>query len=147
MTTSTERAVGPPRPLVVDCSICVPWLLRDERGGVAERLLAQLGEHVLWAPPIWALELANTLHAARRRERLPEIDWQGALADADRLPVRIDPRLPAVSELAELAARHRLTAYDASYLELALRRRFALATADADLARAAREAGIELFAH
>ena len=143
MATSTDPAPQR-RPLVVDCSICVPWLLPDERSGLTERLLARLGEHALWAPPIWALELANTLHMARRRERLPDTEWRGALADADRLPVRIDPWIPPVSELAELAVRHGLTAYDATYLELALRRRFALATADADLARAAREAGAEL---
>jgi predicted nucleic acid-binding protein len=142
VATSTE---APPRTLVVDCSICLPWFLADERSKSAERLLGRLDHFELWAPPIWPLELANALDLARRRRRLAAEDWRRALANADRLPVRVDPRLPGVAEIGGLAERHGLTTYDASYLELALRRRFALATADADLARAAREAGVELL--
>ena len=144
MATSTESAPEP-RPLVVDCSVCLPWFLPDERNGTAEHLLDRVDRFDFWAPPIWSLELGNALCLAKRRKRLPDEHWRRALANADRLPVRIDPWIPQVAEIGELAARHGLTTYDATYLELALRRRFALATADADLARAARDSGAELI--
>ena len=44
-----------------------------------------------------------------------------------------------------LARRYQLSAYDAAYLELALRTGLPLATLDADLAKAATSAGVPMF--
>ncbi len=44
-----------------------------------------------------------------------------------------------------LADRHRLTVYDATYLELALRLSLPLATLDDDLRRAAQDEGVTLL--
>lgn len=138
--TSTELA--PPRGLVVDCSVTLAWFLLDERNELAERILAHIGQLELWAPPIWRYELANGLEVARRRGRLRSSHWHEAIREAGLAPVRIDPTLPGCPELAELAAREKLTTYDAAYLELALRRGLPLATLDADLAAAAERHGV-----
>jgi predicted nucleic acid-binding protein len=48
----------------------------------------------------------------------------------------------SLTDVLNLARRHRLSSYDASYLELALRTGLPLATLDADLAKAARKSGL-----
>ena len=142
--TSTEAASGvtPPRGLVVDCSVTLAWFLLDERNELADRILGRVEQLELWSPLIWRYELANGLDVARRRGRLKRSDWQEAIREAARAPVRIDPGLPDIRELAELAERHGLTTYDAAYLELALRRGLPLATLDTDLAAAAEQHGV-----
>ena len=58
------------------------------------------------------------------------------------LPFREDQ---ALGRTLEVAREHRLSTYDACYLELAERMRLPLATLDADLAKAAREIGVGLL--
>lgn len=140
MATSTEA--GPERALVVDCSICLAWFLPDEQSDLAQELLDRLGRLDFWVPPLWRLELANGINLALRKGRLDAQDRARYLESIERLPILLDPTVPTVTELAELAATHRLTTYDAAYLELALRRRMPLATLDVDLAAAAAERGV-----
>ncbi len=52
------------------------------------------------------------------------------------------PLIADFARLSELAARYRLTAYDAAYLDLALRLGLPLATLDADLKKAAQAEGV-----
>jgi predicted nucleic acid-binding protein len=139
--TATERAEPERRALVVDCSVTLPWFLFDEQSTLSESLLRGIERYELRAPGIWRLELANGLELARRRGRLSAAAWEEAVAQAARAPVRIDPEPPDLAGIARLAERHGLTAYDAAYLELALRRELPLATADAELAAAARAHG------
>jgi len=63
------------------------------------------------------------------------------------LPIVIDEHTPhlALSTLLDLARSERLSTYDASYLELAMRRGMPLATKDDDLANAARRVGVTLL--
>jgi predicted nucleic acid-binding protein len=63
------------------------------------------------------------------------------LRDISRLAVTLDGS-PDEREVMALARRHRLTVYDAAYLELALREELPLATLDAALAEAARREGV-----
>ncbi len=141
-STELELPAAPPSGLVVDCSVTLAWFLVDEENELAEQILARVDRIELWSPPIWRYELANGLAIALRRGRLTPENWKEAIREAARTPVRIDPALPGLAELAELAAAHRLTAYDAAYLELALRRRLPLATLDTALAAAATERGV-----
>ena len=61
--------------------------------------------------------------------------------------IEVDPNTFAhvLSDTLQLARRYRLSSYDASYLELALRMALPLATLDADLHRAASKAGVKTF--
>lgn len=51
----------------------------------------------------------------------------------------------ALSDTLHLARRYKLSAYDASYLELALRSGLSLATLDEELQKAAKKAGVKRF--
>jgi predicted nucleic acid-binding protein len=51
----------------------------------------------------------------------------------------------ALSDTLQLARRYKLSSYDASYLELALRLGAPLAMLDEDLQKAAKKAGIKRF--
>ena len=62
------------------------------------------------------------------------------------LPIIVDRAIavPLMPHLLALAHRHRLSAYDAAYLDLAQREAAPLATRDQSLRRATQSAGIEL---
>ena len=98
-------------------------------------------------PALWYWEMANGLLVASRRGRKewsevrPQLEWLGALD----IVVDDDSISAAWHLTASIALRHRLTAYDAAYLELALRRSLPLATLDKALARAARAEGVEVI--
>lgn len=99
------------------------------------------------APQLWPLEMLNGLLTAERRGRLDasaRVRMTRSLADP---PIRIDEETAALAwtAISELAERHRLTANDAAYLELAHRLELPLATADDALATAAESAGVALL--
>ena len=133
--------------LVVDASVVLAWLLPDEHSGAAQHIVESFAHESAQAPGLLGLEVANALTQAGRRARIP-VALQRELLDAClALPIALDPTDGhAVVRCGELARRHALSAYDAAYLELAARRRFALATFDTALARAARKEGIALVA-
>jgi predicted nucleic acid-binding protein len=93
------------------------------------------------------VEVANGLIMAERRQRASQADITEALNLVAALPVEIDGETArrAVSDTAALARQYRLTIYDAAYLELAMRRRAALATSDNALIMAAKQAGVAIF--
>lgn len=130
---------------VIDASIALGWLLDDERTSTALQLLDQLGHQRALVPPLFWLEVGNALHVAARRKRLAHAAGE-VFDDLKRLPITIDTESPVQTtrEAISLAARHDITVYDATYLELALRTRASLATLDAALAAAARRAGVAL---
>jgi predicted nucleic acid-binding protein len=109
-------------------------------------------EHVvregLLVPPIWPAEVANGLLNARRRGRLAPDELPAALALFEGLPVMVAPpaSLASIRQLVDTGAAAELTAYDAAYLDLALREAAPLATQDEALRRAATKVGVELFA-
>ena len=127
--------------IVVDASITVDWLLDDEldsRAGAALDLLRRDGAVV---PQHWHYEIRNALLTAERRRRVPQGGIKGRLHGLRNLPILTDQeaRLP---EALELARTHRLSFYDALYLELATRRGAPLATLDRALDRAAVTEGV-----
>ena len=119
------------------------WLLHDEEDPRANAALARLAEAEALVPQVWHLEVRNALLLAERRGR---ISGKGALArvrSLKGLPIRTDGE-PDFDTVFELARLHRLTVYDATYLELAKCRSGALASLDAALVRAAFEEGLTL---
>jgi predicted nucleic acid-binding protein len=93
------------------------------------------------------LELANALAMSERKGRITPARTSQFIALIDGLPILIDERTPniALSSVLELSRRERLSTYDASYLELAMRRGVPLATKDDDLARPADRVGVTLL--
>jgi len=131
---------------VVDCSITLPWFLEDERTKFTDQLLNAIHEVEYWVPSIWRLEMVNGLLMAERRKRIDKTWRIESVNQVTRLNVRVDPIQPSLSAVANLAERHGLTAYDAAYLELAMRLKVGLITQDGDLVRAADSEGLPVQA-
>jgi predicted nucleic acid-binding protein len=134
---------------VIDASATLPWRFEDEATPWTESLLDRIesGEEAL-APAHWPLEVVNTLLMGRMRGRITSQQLTEFIGDLAALPIRLEPppdpvQWPAIVTLAE---RHRLTAYDAAYLELAQRVGLPLATLDGDLRKAAQAEGAALVA-
>lgn len=119
----------------------MPWFFPDEATQFTEGLLDALGTQVLWAPTLWVLECTNVLQSAQRRRRI-DANRRAEIADElSELPVRLDPQTPDFVSLDRLASTHSLSAYDAAYLELALRKSLVLVSLDDRLTAAARAIG------
>ena len=131
-------------PLVVDSSVTAAWILPDERTPAALKARSQVLLEGGLVPAHWWYETRNTLLMAERRNRTTEALNALALSTLVQLPiVQTQPHDDA--KIFAVARRHRLTFYDAAYLELAAREKVALATFDSELARAASAEGVSLL--
>lgn len=135
---------------VLDNSVAMRWLLansRPEDGAYADAVLGALASQQAQVPSLWALEAANVIARAEARGLLTEARSQVFLALLAQLDIVEDHATAshALGQTLSLARRYGLSAYDAAYLELAERCGLALATLDAELAAAARAAGVPLF--
>ena len=126
----------------LDTSTVIAWALRepDPRAASARLLIRSEEAHV---PALWWFELRNALVVNERRGRITEVATMRFLRDLARLRLVVDG-LPDEAAVMTLARRHRLTVYDAAYLELALRNSASLATLHGALAGAARVEGVAL---
>ena len=122
--------------VVIDCSVSAAWILPDELSARSEKLLARVlaGEIRLVVPTLWHYESVNLLRNAVLRRRLTEPAAKQALHLLSEIPLEtVDPIQHGRSAILETALRHRLSAYDASYLALADARGIGLLTGDSDL--------------
>ena len=147
MAKAKERARKPAEGFVLDNSIVMAWSFEDEVDEYADAVLEKLADTRAVVPVLWPLEVANALLMGERRKRSTEaetIKWTGILAS---LPITIDGETNshAWSDTLSLARGHNLTAYDAAYLELAIRRGLPLATIDGKLRTAAEAVGVALL--
>jgi predicted nucleic acid-binding protein len=133
---------------VIDASATLPWCLKDEESAWTIGLLRRLGtgDRIL-VPAHWPTEVSNGLLMATRRKRIPvgrsALFWD----ELAFLPIAVEaPLSPAQAKsVLVLCDRHGLTAYDAAYLELAMRIASPLATLDDALRRAAPSEGVSLI--
>ena len=125
----------------IDASVTLPWFFDDEAVPFTEGLLDRLGEQDVWAPALWVLECTNALHSAERRGRIDASRRSEIVEELGALPVRVDREPLSFAAIDRLADAHGLTAYDAAYLELALRRSLTLVSLDERLVAAARAIG------
>jgi len=131
-------------PFVVDASVTASWLLPDEIDARAEHAYALLDTDWVVVPSLWWFEIRNVFIINERRGRIDQEKTERALGLLSSLPIQLDQGAEEAMLLA-LARRHRLTVYDAAYLELARRQRLPLATLDDMLTRAARVENIALI--
>ena len=118
----------------------------DESNPDAEKLLYSIAEAGAVVPPLFKIEVGQGLLMGVRRKRVTESFPQEAIALLNALPLELDADGAGRTwtTCIQLAAAHGLTLYDATYLELAIRGGRPLATLDARLALAARQAGAAL---
>jgi predicted nucleic acid-binding protein len=127
---------------VVDASVSAAWFLPQEATTATEAALQATTTHDVWVPALWLLEVGNLLLSAQRRKRITADKRRELAAAASALRLQVDREPVTITALDELAATHILSAYDAAYLELAIRRRLPLATLDEALLAAMALAGV-----
>ncbi len=134
---------------VLDASIVLTWCFPDEEAQKAQEVSERIatGEAVL-VPAFCPHEILNALLVGEKRKRLTPELTKAFIEDLKHLPIEVDLAITAanVFEKTQLLCRkHSLTAYDAAYLEIALRSHCPLATADDDLRRAAIAEGVSVL--
>lgn len=131
---------------ILDCSISASWCLKDESNEEANKVLERLGEDDVLIPSIWPIEMANVLVVAERRGRISSADAARAVEILLSLPIQAERgNLENLGAIRIMAREHKLSAYDACYLELALRTGLPIATLDHALQVAARKCDVPLF--
>lgn len=136
---------------VLDASVALLWLApatNPAGARYAEQALMALKSMSATVPSLFTLEIANVVTRLESKESITEADSHRYLTLLGRLHINVDQAtaVQALGNTLNLARRYKLSAYDASYLELALRAGLPLATLDRTLAIAARDAGVRLFA-
>jgi predicted nucleic acid-binding protein len=130
--------------MVIDASVALGWVFDDEHSPIAAAVVDLLADDVASVPAIWWFEVRSALLVNERKGRLTTKGFSASLRVLSNIPVDVD-RSPDEDALLGLARRHRLTVYDAAYLELAVRHGVPLATLYGALAAAARAEGIALL--
>ena len=133
--------------LVLDASATLAWLLPEELSGAITAAFDLIADDCAWVPSLWRIEVANSLSVKLRRGRITPLQRRESLVDLKLLPIYCDQETNdhVWDRTLELADRHNLTVYDATYLELAMRLSLPLATLDEDLRKAAQREGVPLL--
>jgi predicted nucleic acid-binding protein len=133
--------------MVVDASVALAWCFPDEVSDYADSVLLAVENQTIVVPAIWPVEITNALLVGQRRKRITQSDVRRFVELFKGLDVTVETQSVAdsVSNIFPLAQNYRLSAYDAAYLDVAVRHEITLATLDADLQRAAKAIGISIF--
>jgi len=135
-------------PFVLDASMTLSWAFEGESTPFTISVLKSLETVHAVVPALWPFEVANVLRTAERRGRMDAAAQAVFLERLRLLPIAIEHRPAAwlAQQILPLARAHDLSAYDAAYLELAIREALPLATLDDDLRQAACAVGVALVA-
>jgi predicted nucleic acid-binding protein len=132
--------------LVLDASMTLSWAFEGEATPLTVAVLKSLETVQAIVPALWPFEVASVLSTAERRGRMTAAAQAAFLERLRLLPIAVEHRPPTwlALQILPLARTLKLSAYDAAYLELAIREGLPLATLDDDLRRAACAAGAAL---
>lgn len=133
---------------VLDCSVTMAWLFRDEATDSSESALSALeAGAVAHVPTLWSLEVSNVLLVGERRRRISTAQTNGFLESLHGFDIRIDglTTTHAMRTTLSLARQYGLSVYDGFYLEFAHRSGVPLATLDKKLRSAAELNGAALW--
>ena len=137
------------KTFVLDASVALGWTLDEPvPASVIRAKQALLSGTRAVAPALWHLEIADGLAMAERRKILTSSDATLALLQLEQLcsqALEIEAEIVPMRQALTTARAYQLSAYDAVYLDLALRARLPLATLDVGLRKAAGKAGVELL--
>ena len=135
---------------VLDNSVTMRWFFGDGKPqelAYASKVLDAIKRETVLVPVTWGLEVANVIARAETKGLVTEARSGAFLEMLDGVDIETDAATfaHALSDTLQLARRYKLSSYDASYLELALRSGLPLATLDEDLQKAAKKAGVKLL--
>lgn len=131
---------------VIDNSVVMSWCFKDETSKYTDAILERLGRATAYVPAIWPLEVCNVLLVAERRKRLHQKDSAHFISLLLELPIIVEQESPErmLSEIISLAREFKMSSYDASYLDLAMRKGLSIATNDKNMISAARKCGVAI---
>lgn len=132
---------------VVDNSVVMSWCFEDKTNPYAEAVLDRLTDARALVPSIWPLEVVNVLLAAERRKRLGQADSVRFITLLSQLPIEVEGQWSdrMMRDLLSLGRTNGLSSYDASYLDLAIRKGYPIATLDRKLREAAGKMDVPIF--
>ncbi|MGB9498595.1 MAG: type II toxin-antitoxin system VapC family toxin [Dissulfuribacterales bacterium] len=135
------------KSFVVDNSVVMAWCFKDEINLYADSVLGSLEHFTAIVPSIWPLEVGNVLLVAERKNRLSAADSTRFIALLSQLPITVvqEPEERMIKEIFALAREHTLSTYDASYLDLAMKRGIPIATLDNRLLYAAEQNNVYIM--
>ena len=132
--------------IVVDASIALSWCFPDEQTSLSLVVLDRLkaGDTAL-VPAFWSLEVLNSLLVGERRGRIAPDQTQAFLLSIQALQPTFDHSSleQVIGPVQRLCRDHRLSPYDALYVELAVRTLSPLATLDQSQRDAAKAIGVQ----
>lgn len=131
-------------PIVLDASIVIAWCFDDDATGIADETIDRMKNAERWIPSLLQIEVTNTLSRIERKKQTTRRVVREFLGDFESMELEVDHEagMRAFQEIYGLCQEFGLTAYDAVYLELAMRKGAVLATLDQELRRAAVKAGV-----
>ena len=134
--------------LVIDCSVTMAWYFKDEATPYTNAVRAALATERGVVPALWPLEVANVLLRGERRKRSTQAQAAKWLRFRAALPIVVDTQTTALGfyPILDLARSHKLTAYHAADLELAMRLGLPIAARDGDPVKTAQAVCVPLFA-
>lgn len=135
------------KKFVLDCSVTMTWCFEDEATESAEHSLALLKEMTAIVPSIWVVEVMNVLRVAERKNRINVSSADHFIRFLNTLPIILDSGLNHFlnTSILAISRKHSLSAYDAAYLEIALRYNIPLVSFDKNLCAAAKKEGVVLL--
>jgi predicted nucleic acid-binding protein len=133
--------------IVLDCSITIAWCFENEKTSKIESVIEMLDRCRAVVPSIWPLEVLNVMLVAERHHRITEAQTTRYLSLLHSLPITTDDVSDdqSIGRILSLGREHGLSSYDATYLELAEREGFPLATLDKKLQKAALHCGVRVL--
>lgn len=133
------------RAFVADTSIAVGWVHPSQATDLTRKLIEEINAGTVFhVTSLWPLEVGNALLCAVRRKIMTDAQRKAGLSLLSQLNAVVDLETAsrAWTGISDLAVRHTLSIYDASYLELAIRKTLPLASRDEPLRTAAKKNGL-----
>lgn len=146
LVKSIEKPAATGTTVILDCSVAIPWIIQEQSNAAIDTLFQDgyRGAISLVVPVLWYTECGSTLNEMIKKNRLTLAQAREGFNTLRycRLQSDVSPTVEIQSRILTLAQAHRISFYDATYLELAERRQCLLATLDKDLRIAAVAAGV-----
>jgi len=133
---------------VLDCSVTMSWFFKDEVSNYADQVHEKLtAGSIAYVPSIWPLEVTNVFLIVERQKRIHQWETTKYQNLLRKFPIRVQP-VPTNDQLDfifQIAREYKMTAYDASYLELAIRKQLPIATLDKKIKAAAEHEAVTVL--
>lgn len=132
---------------VLDVSVAVPWVIRSLSTSYTDGVVRSLVRVTTIVPGSWLMDLAGAVRVFEQRGWYAPSQVSTNLSVLDGFAIQIDDQTNdrAWGDILTLGRTHNISACQAAYLELALRRRLPLATINTTLTAAAGAAGVTIY--